>query len=138
MIKYPEMREELIFNIRTLADVVYQQRVWINHERPKEKYENEFSYAVHFILDDMALDIYPRQAIGAILSDETELLILQEVVTAISEVLKDVGHNASDEEYICSRQWPEVVSAAKRAYRMLTGGKEPDGLFQAIQQREPY
>ncbi len=138
MIKYPEMRGQLIFSLRTLADVLYQQRVWVKHERPKEIYEDGFDYAVHFIFDDMALDIYPRQAIGAILYDEAELFAVQEVMAAVNEVLKDLGLNASDEEYINSRYWPKVVSTARRAYEMLTKGKEPDDLFQSIQRGEPY
>jgi hypothetical protein len=137
MIKYPAMRGELILNLRALADVSYQQRVWVKHERPKEIYEDGFDFAVHFIFDDMALDTSPQHAIGAILYDEAELFAVQEVVAAINEVLADLGSRTSDKKYISSRYWPKVVAAARQAYKILTKGKDPDGLFQAIQRGEP-
>lgn len=133
MIEYPNMRQHLIFSIRTLADRLYQQKVWVEHQSPKEKYEDAFDFAVHFIFDDMNLDRNIDKAIGKILQDESEVKAVQLVIEAINNILDNMGLTATDEQYINSPYWDNVVLAAYEAYIKLTKGGDPNGLFEAIQ-----
>jgi hypothetical protein len=123
------MRNELIFTLRALADPVYQRMVWVGLERPRVPYYDSFSEAIHFVFDDMSLDSHLDQAIGRILSDSSEAEAIQKLVGALNTVLDGVGLDATDEEYINSPHWDDVLQTARKAYALVTGGQSAEGMF---------
>lgn len=137
MIKYPYMRKELIVNLRALADSTYQERVWVRIEQPVANYEDNLDAVVHFIFDDMSLDTHLEQAIGDILCNDDEAQVVRDVVEKLNKVLNSRDMNATDEEYISSPHWPEVVRVAKKAYTFLTAGQQPEGMFEDIKNGWP-
>jgi hypothetical protein len=132
MVRYPAMRNQLVRTIRALADVAYQGKVWVNLQLPVVPWEDNLDEAVHFILDDMSLDTYLEQAIGPLLENAEEAEAVAGVVRALKVALDRLPADASDEEFINSQYWPAVVSASRHAYRVLTGGQDPDGMFEDL------
>jgi hypothetical protein len=135
--QYPHHRKKLIHNLRALADPDYQTRVWVDFEVPYHPYCDEFGEVVHFIFDDMDLDTRLEQAIGRILENSAEAEAVETVVESLDKVLDSAGPNASDEVYVNSRYWGEVISAARQAHNVLTKGQQPEGLFEHLQKQGP-
>ena len=133
MVAYPEMRNYLIESIRTLADEDYQQRVWLNGEVPHVKYEDCFAFVINCLFDDLALDSDGEKAIGAILEDESELTTVQNLVKILDDLIDKIGEDKSDVEFLNSQEWPAVIYSAKNTYKLLTNGKEPEGMFEEKQ-----
>jgi hypothetical protein len=134
MVRFPEMRMQLIFTLRTLADSEYQRRVWVEGDRPRPEYEDSLDQAVHIIFDDLSLNTHLDRARFSILCDETELEAVDRVVQAVDRLLKEVGLDCSDEDYITSDIWQEVISSSKYAYELLTDGDNPLGLYEELAQ----
>lgn len=122
--KYPEMREELLHAIRSLADVEYQRKAWVKHELPPPKYDC-FDFVIHFIYDDTRLAEDPEGAIGLFVKDEQEVQLIKAVVRALERVFDALGMEATDEEYISSREWSNVLEAASQAWYAMKDDKSP-------------
>ena len=137
MVQNPGLRKELIFNIRSLADPIYQKRVWVDLELPVMPYEDNFDQAIHFLFDDMCLDTHIDQSMGVMLENAAEADAVQAVIEVLEIALENLPQNATDEHYINSIYWTDVISASRYAYRVLTGGQNPDGLFTDIQKGWP-
>jgi hypothetical protein len=119
MIQLPHKREELIYYLTALSDPVYQRQAWVNHEFPTGVVYDCFDYAVHFLFDDTALADAPEKTIGWILEDEQEMQAVSKVIHAIDEVLNKLGTELTDEQYINSPEWQQVIEAAKSALPIL-------------------
>lgn len=50
MIKFPEMRKELIDSLSGLSDKQYQENCWVKKQCPLGIKNDELDYAVHFYL----------------------------------------------------------------------------------------
>lgn len=125
--KYPEMRDELLETMRTLADVDYQRRAWVNHEFPPGVQHDEFDYAVHFLYDDSTLAEDPEGAIGLFVKDQHEVQLIKAVVSALERVFDALGMEATDEQYISSPEWSEVLRTAFEAWQAMSGKQLPVG-----------
>ncbi len=132
MIQYPDLRKELLVNLRALADFSYQQKVWRQLERPTPKYEDSFGEVIHFIFDDMALDTHLNQAIGSLLYNEVEAEVVGRLVKKLEILLDKMGTDATDTEYINSSYWPDILETANEAYELLTSGQKAQGMFEDI------
>lgn len=113
------MREELLETLRTLADAEYQRKTWLDQNFPPGTEHDCFDYAVHFIYDDTSLATDPEDTIGVFLKDENEVQMIKAVVAALERVFDALGMKATDEEYISSREWSDVLKAASRAWQAL-------------------
>jgi hypothetical protein len=124
MLKYPDMRQELLDALRQLADINLQRKLWVNRDYDVDKFVYGFDEIVGLLYDDLGVDKNPSQAIGVFLLNENEAGLIQAVTQAIDRVRLDVGTEAADEEYIRSRAWPEVMKAASLAIDGLTRNDE--------------
>lgn len=115
MVKYPSMRQEIIDTLKILADVDYQRRAWVHRQFPSGIQYDDFDTAVHVLFDDSHLADAPEKAIGWILEDEVEVQAIRPVIQAVDNILNQLGTEISDEEYINSAQWGEVVKFASEA-----------------------
>lgn len=121
-LKYPQIREELLETLRSLADAEYQRSAWVNHEFPPGIEYDEFDYAVHFLYDDAGLAEDPEGAIGLFVKDEQEVQLIKTVVHALERVFNALGTNATDEEYINSPEWAGVLKTASQAWQVMKWG----------------
>ncbi len=94
---------------------------------------NCFDFAINCLFDDLALDTDGEKAIGTILEDETELTAVQNLVKVLDELIDEIGKDKQDIDFVNSQEWPMVLRAAKNAYKLLTNGKEPEGMFKEKQ-----
>jgi hypothetical protein len=115
MIKFPEMREELIERLQLLSDSVYQQAHW-GSKSP----HLDFRYIVHFFFDDSALAEAPEECIGYILEGEREAVFVDCLCKKLNHVLDVYGHNQPDVFYINTPEWKEVIKDAKDFLVYLT------------------
>jgi hypothetical protein len=113
------MREQLFDTLRALADVDYQRKVWIQRQYPPGVQYDDFDLAVHFLFDDTALFDAPEKTVGWILEDEYEVRAIQKVTKAIDDLLNELGTDLTDEQYINSPMWSDVVKAASEALSAL-------------------
>jgi len=112
--QYPEMREELIGTLKALSDRQYQKKAWIQKQYPEGVVYDCFDYAVHFLFDDTSLAEKPEKLIGVILEDEYEAVLVRAVVSSIERLLAETGDDLSDEAYIYSPLWENVIRTAKQ------------------------
>ncbi|HNT78706.1 MAG TPA: hypothetical protein PKH77_27165 [Anaerolineae bacterium] len=133
MLKYPGLRNNLIFTLRALADPVYQQKVWVDSITPREGYIDNFDEAVHCIFDALSLEMHLEAAIDVILQDPREADMVKALVQSLNAALNNVPSNVPDQMFIESDYWPAVVRTAREAYTALTGGQNPNGMFEDLQ-----
>ncbi|MFG3437739.1 hypothetical protein ACGF0J_10915 [Nonomuraea sp. NPDC047897] len=67
-IRFPDMRKEVEGAVRALADLEYQQAVWIRREDPHSQYYDDFDLNIHILYDDTAVLEDPYAAIGQLLT----------------------------------------------------------------------
>jgi hypothetical protein len=84
MVKYPQMRQDLISTIRKLADPEYQRKVWVDHQFPEGVEYDSFDLAISILLDDTALVEEPETHIGVILVD-IEGIAIRPVIAAAAK-----------------------------------------------------
>jgi hypothetical protein len=121
MVKYPNMRDELIETLQDLSDVEYQRRTWVNHEFPEGIQFDCFDNSIHLLLGDMSLITNPERSLGSVVENEVELNAVRKVALAIDHMLKKLGNEATDAEYINDPEWSEVINTSSEALRIIEG-----------------
>jgi len=121
LLKYPEMRMELLGYLRKLKDLKYQMKAWVNHDFPADVQYDHLDLAIHFIFDDTDLGSDARMAIGEILLDEQEAGLMRQLVDAINAVFEAYGTDMPNSFYMQVGEWTRVVAYAERAFDCLEG-----------------
>ncbi len=125
MVRYPQMRNELLETLRVLAERDYQQRAWVEHCYPASIQYDSFDEAVHFLYDDTLLAKNPNAAIGQILKNSEEAHSIEAVYNALDRVFDDLGRSQADEAYINAAQWETVIAAASSALQVMKATPQP-------------
>jgi hypothetical protein len=120
-VTYPDMRRELVEYLQRLADPKYQKQVWINGDSDGTVIHDELDYAVHYLYDDTALASDPHSAIGWILLDTSEALLIGALTACFDDIFVKYGTELSDAGYIELPEWQSVVAAAKEALLCISG-----------------
>lgn len=110
-----EMREELVDYIKGLSDRQYQEKFWLRRERTVDIQHDELDYAIHFLFDDTDLARDPNSTIGFILKDASEVEVISSLIFRIDDVFNKYGTGLTDEQYMATPEWVDVIFAAKRA-----------------------
>jgi hypothetical protein len=111
-IVYPEMREEAISSLGSLADRAHQEARWgVFH--PEAGYYDDFTMNVHTLYDDCCVLPDPTAAVGTILR-ESEVEPLRRLAGPLGELLDELGESP-DDAYTSHPKWPLVVAAAQAA-----------------------
>jgi hypothetical protein len=117
-LRYPEMRAEVIEALRTLSDVDYQRRVWINHEWPEPNAYDSLDEQVHILFDDIDVCVDPARWVGVVLQP-SEVEPLRRLCELFGVLIDDLG-DVPDEVYLAEPRWPSVVELARTAYQAMT------------------
>lgn len=112
------MRDELISYMKSLSDKKHQEQCWVLKNCPKGS-NDELDYSIHFLFDDTALSERPQKLIGDILLNEHEAELVKAVCEHIDMILNKYGSELSDEEYISTQEWKNVLSSSKTALYVL-------------------
>ncbi|UNO42983.1 hypothetical protein [Streptomyces sp. MST-110588] len=118
-IRFPEMRERVIFAVRHLADQQYQQKIWMEQQYPHPDYYDDFSLTLNS-LDDTAVLDDPVAAIGITLSCADEAEAMRRLADRLDEIINTVGGQSPDSHFLASPLWSGVIEAAQDALEVLT------------------
>lgn len=109
-------RIELMALLRELSDSELQQRLWIRHEDFPNA--SGIDQVIHFIFDDTNIGIEPESEIGIIFDNAEEARCLNAVAKSLETILDELG-DASSAEFLKHPKWPEVMSHASAALKVL-------------------
>lgn len=123
-IKYPSMRSELIYNLKKLADLDYQNRVWVAKKYPENVEFDSFDLVVNFIYDDTPLADDALSMLGVILINKEEVCAICSLVNSLNSLFDKYGTDLSDEEYISKPEWLFVVNMARQALVAIDSGSK--------------
>lgn len=124
MLKYPEVRRDIILAITIMAKPVLAHKIWI-----KKKFEeadqsliydiSNFTEVFGLFFDYISISI-KEQAIGWVLYDEQEWNSIQRLMKHMNAVFRRVGCSyAPDEEYLETKEWLDVIIFSKQALKIL-------------------
>ena len=118
-VRWPQRRHSLVCYLYELANPVLQQERWIEGKDDRPGIMYGFGLVINFFFDDTELAENPEGTIGDILLDELEVSAIRNVGKALDQVLKEVGLDKSDLDYLSSSSWRDTVLSAQKAYRLL-------------------
>lgn len=121
--QYPELRQELIENLKILSDRGYQQAVWVARKFPPGIEFDCLDYATNFLFADTKLSTNPDSLVGVMLIDQAEVDCVKKVTCALDRLLKTHGTDKSDAFYLSTAEWEDVLRTAETACECLTRGK---------------
>jgi hypothetical protein len=115
MVLLPQKRSEMFHYLQALANPDYQERVWVNGDYYPEIGHDGFGYVVTFFFEDTMLAEAPEKNVGTILESVEEAHLIRQVCSAILQVVRVVGDEQPDVEYISHPEWQVVVESASEA-----------------------
>jgi hypothetical protein len=117
--KFPDMRHQLVTNLKSLSDWEYQKKCWVLKECPEEVENDEFDLSVHFLFDDTELASDPESAIGYFLKNKIEAQAVKSVCDELDSIFDKYGYKHTDDEYINFAEWHNVIESATKALIIL-------------------
>lgn len=117
VIKYPEMRNQVIEVLRALSDPEYQQRVWVDRKYPHENFYDDLTHNVNVLCDDTRVAEAPYDQIGITLNDSVEAESIEVLAAQLTRILDSAGPDESDASIISRPEWNGVVVAAREALK---------------------
>lgn len=119
-IDFPEMREELIEYIKELSDLEYQKRYWGKVNPTSPNFYNDFNQTIHFLYDDSNIAEDPDSWIGLVLISQEESSLIKTLHNRIECLFKSYGTKLSDEDYMNTLEWKNIISISLKLYIALT------------------
>jgi hypothetical protein len=121
VIKFPDMRENLIGAIRYLAN----SETEITHKKVDGEGNLleyfDFSLAVHIIYDDIpGMEDSHEGCIGDILKNEDEEKCMKELIKNLNYVLDVDEVGELDKNYILSKHWQLVIKSARKTLMTMS------------------
>jgi len=105
-------RRQVLQCLRELADIDFQERVWIKGEGPEV---SSYPELVSQLYDDTSLgDLLERGEGEPVFSSETDSLLQQ-----LSTILDDTEAHASTADVLRTPQWAKIRSLALRASKLV-------------------
>ncbi|MER5951299.1 hypothetical protein ABT127_35220 [Streptomyces sp. NPDC001904] len=106
-------RVHVVPAILALANPPWQRNVWLD----PAVFEN-LDHIFHTLFDDFCDADEPERFLGISLRTEEEVSLMRELGVALAEA-EVQAPNDTDEEYLESSCWPEVVAVAGRLARVM-------------------
>jgi hypothetical protein len=119
MIKFPNMRVELLDRLQLLADEKYQAKYWGSKEP-----HWDFGYIINFFFDDTALSEGGGKYVGMILENEYEAMLLDKICKNLRDLMRTYGNKQTESGkfYMNTAEWGRIVNDARQ---FLEYWKEP-------------
>jgi hypothetical protein len=118
-IQYPNMREELVGYLRSLSDIEYQKRIWVEGLSEEGVQHDELDYAIHYLYDDTNLAENPESTVGVILRNNLEASRIASLISSIDVIFEKYGKCLADAEYMALPEWQAVIAAAQNALDLI-------------------
>jgi hypothetical protein len=115
-VKFPEMRDQVIASVQSLADPSHQKLRWGRYDECVNYFDN-LTLNVHVLYDDCQVLPEPSRSIGAVLYED-EVQALRDLHAALGPMLDDL-QDSSGSDYLADPRWSEVVEAAGAALDVM-------------------
>jgi hypothetical protein len=115
-VEFPEMRDQVIAALQSLADPSHQRVQWGRYEEGVNYYD-DLTLNVHVLYDDTQVLPDPSRSVGAVLYED-EVEALRRLDAALGPMLDEL-QDSSDSTYLADPRWPEVVAAARAALDVM-------------------
>ncbi len=112
---YPQARGDVEAALQALADTSMQQSVWVEHGPVSSGQCVSFNDAIHWIFDDFGLDEGTNEAVGVILFTALEAKRLDQLMSALDNLLVKYGAGLPFVTYFKTPEWPEIAALAGKA-----------------------
>jgi hypothetical protein len=116
LVKYPDMRLQVVDALRSLSDVRHQQTMWGQYVEGSNYYD-DLDLNIHILYDDCLALPEPQEAVPHVLHAE-EVPIFLQLERALGPMIADLG-DAPDETYTSDPRWAAVVTAAGAALEVM-------------------
>lgn len=116
-LKYPKIRDNLIFYTKELAD----ERIgdlWASKNSDSNGSEN-IEYIIHFFFDDTSFSEDPLGYIGIALKDEEEAVAVKRLINSLDTLFDLYGTDLADRDYLEKREWKAVSKYANELLLLL-------------------
>lgn len=107
-IEFPEMRENVVASVESLADPDYQRSQWLDRS-----VLDSLDMAISILYDDTQVLPNPEKSVGVVLR-AGEVESFRELDSRLAPMIDDLG-DVADEMYLDDPRWSQVVEAARRA-----------------------
>jgi hypothetical protein len=114
IVRFPQMRVEVMSSLASLADPEYQQRAWVRRDVEADTGRDNLTMCIHSLYDDNQVLPEPSVCVGTVLAVGDEVGRLNEL-GAILDRLIDQHGDAPDDVYLSAPEWQEVVKRASLA-----------------------
>jgi hypothetical protein len=115
-VEFPEMRDQVIASLQSLADPSHQEVRWGRYEEGVS-YFDDLTLNVHVLYDDCQVLPDPSRSVGAVLYED-EVQALRGLNAALGPMLDDL-RDSPDSDYLADPRWPQVVDAARAALDVM-------------------
>lgn len=119
LVRYPEMRNEVISALRSLSYERHQGLVWGGCKAGVERCD-DFNLVVHTLYDDCRVLPDPRASVPDILHREEVSAFLQ-LEESLGPLIDELG-DEPDCVYVKDPRWSAVVQAARKALASMQQG----------------
>ncbi|WP_367321804.1 hypothetical protein [Streptomyces sp. HUAS ZL42] len=106
-------RVHVVPAVLALANPPWQRNVWLD----PSAFEN-LDHVVHTLFDDFCDADEPERFLGVSLRTEEEVTLMRELGVALNAAAAQAS-NDTDEAYLKSPSWPEVVAVAGRLAQVM-------------------
>ena len=123
-VRFPQMRQVLMFALEELADQSYQSNKWI-HDYRQDCFWYGLKCCIETIEDTVNLiDTSVEEQIDYVLVDYDEANIIKPVIQTLDVIYEQIGPEQRDLAYINSPLWDNVVEAAQTAFKVFIANEK--------------
>lgn len=115
-VEFPEMRDQVISALRSLADPDHQRLRWGRAEEGVNYYD-DLTLNVHILYDDCQVLPSPESTVLTVLH-EREVPAFRALDAVLNPLFVDLGERP-DSEFLADLRWPRVVEAARDALAVM-------------------
>ncbi|GAA2127194.1 hypothetical protein GCM10009727_16800 [Actinomadura napierensis] len=119
VVRFPDMRREVIDALQALSDPDYQRRVWVDRVYPQPGYYDDLTHNINLLYDDTSVAEDPYGQVGVTLESDEEAAVMERLVAVLDPLLDGFPAELDDAEVISRPEWAEVVKAAQDAVRII-------------------
>ncbi len=119
VLKFPEMRVNLIAYVKSLSDEHYQKQYWGKFDPNNPNFYDDFDESIHYLYDTMGLDNEPESWLGLVFKSESEVKLVRVLIANIESLFHNHGLSLTDKQYMETEEWQPILCSAKKLYLEL-------------------
>ncbi|MCP4924223.1 MAG: hypothetical protein GY915_09425 [bacterium] len=133
-LEYPGLRANLIWGVKNFTDLDYQKRKWCLDNQKGNVFWDGIREPVNCLFD-IPFREYPDKQIGVTIRNWKEIDALIKLGATIDVFYEKSSKGKTNQEYLDSELWQNVIKCAKEAYAILMDDEDIDELLRQEQER---